>query len=233
MKRRALVFGAIVVVMIVTGFWLGRDIDRPPPPSVPLVAAPAVVPKTAPATAKAPQATAAPPAPAVAPKPATTITQAPVGKEMTGTLSSSPSVSSSPGTPAVTSAPSVGRLAPPPSLVRGPANAPPAPAPDDEETRHAAALDVDKIYLMLRDYRTLMGTNPVGTNAEIMKAVMGGNPRSAQLGPPEGQRLNENGELVDRWGTPYFFHQLSARDMEIRSAGPDKALWTSDDIVQK
>ena len=78
-----------------------------------------------------------------------------------------------------------------------------------------------------------MKENPVGTNAEIMKAVMGGNPTNAQLGPPEGQSLNEQGELLDRWGTPYFFHQLSKETMEVRSAGPDRVLWNADDLVVK
>ena len=96
-----------------------------------------------------------------------------------------------------------------------------------------AGVELDKVRSMLRDYRTLYHENPVGTNAEIMKAVMGGNPKQAQLGPPEGQTLNASGELVDHWGTPYFFHQLSSESMEIRSAGPDKTLWTSDDVVTK
>ncbi len=96
----------------------------------------------------------------------------------------------------------------------------------------AAAIDLDKVNLMLRDFRTRMGVNPVGTNAEIMKAVMGDNPKRARLGPPEGQNLNGNGELVDRWGTPYFFHQMSAASMEIHSAGPDKTFGTPDDIIQ-
>lgn len=103
------------------------------------------------------------------------------------------------------------------------------PPPPDAQ----GGVELDKVRLMLRDYRTLYHENPVGTNAEIMKAVMGGNPKQAQLGPPEGQTLNANGELVDRWGTPYFFHQLSSELMEIRSAGSDKTLWTSDDIVTK
>lgn len=107
---------------------------------------------------------------------------------------------------------------------------PKLPPPQSEPQ---AAVELDKVRLMLRDYRTLYHENPVGTNAEIMKAVMGGNPRQAQLGPPEGQSLNASGELLDRWGTPYFFHQLSSNLMEIRSAGPDKTLWTSDDIVTK
>ena len=107
---------------------------------------------------------------------------------------------------------------------------PKAPPPTPEPQ---AAIELDKVRLMLRDYRTLYHENPVGTNAEIMKAVMGGNPKQAQLGPPEGQSMSANGELLDRWGTPYFFHQLSSDLMEIRSAGPDKTLWTSDDIVTK
>jgi hypothetical protein len=46
-------------------------------------------------------------------------------------------------------------------------------------------------------------------------------------------RVNGDGELVDPWGTPYFFHQLSGTDMEIRSAGPDKTMWTDDDLMTK
>jgi hypothetical protein len=93
----------------------------------------------------------------------------------------------------------------------------------------AVQTDLDRVRYMLRDYRSIAGENPVGTNAEIMKALMGVKKKGAQLGPPEGQQLNGEGELVDRWGTPYFFHQLSKSDMEIRSAGPDRVMWTADD----
>ncbi len=94
-------------------------------------------------------------------------------------------------------------------------------------------IELDKVRHMVRDYHTLMGENPVGTNAEIMQALMGGNSRQATLGPAEGQQLNGKGELVDFWGTPYFFHQLSADKMEIHSAGPDKIMGTADDLVVK
>lgn len=93
--------------------------------------------------------------------------------------------------------------------------------------------ELGKVQMMLRDFRTRMGENPVGSNAEIMRAVMGGNPAGARLGPPEGQEINEQGELVDQWGTPYFFHQLSKTSMEVRSAGPDRKMWTTDDLVTK
>jgi len=113
-----------------------------------------------------------------------------------------------------------------------PALSPPAPtrAGADSPSPDQIAIDVDKITLSLRDYRTVMGENPVGTNAEITHALNGGNPKQAKL-LPEGNTLNGNGELVDRWGTPYFFHQLSRDRMEIRSAGPDKTMWTDDDTV--
>ncbi len=92
------------------------------------------------------------------------------------------------------------------------------------------AAEFDKISLMFRDYRSLHGENPVGTNAEIMKSIIGGNPKGAILGPPEGQSLGSGGELLDPWGTPYFFHQLSKERIEIRSAGPDRRLWNEDDL---
>lgn len=106
----------------------------------------------------------------------------------------------------------------------------PAEPPAESEDVAGARIQIDQARLMLRDYRSLFGENPVGTNAEIMKALMGGNPRGATLGPPEGASLNEKGELVDRWGTPYFFHQLSKTEMEVISAGPDRKMFTRDDV---
>jgi len=44
-------------------------------------------------------------------------------------------------------------------------------------------------------------------------------------------RVNAQGEMLDAWGTPLFFHQLSGHDMEIRSAGEDRQLWTVDDLI--
>ncbi len=88
---------------------------------------------------------------------------------------------------------------------------------------------MDKVTLSLRDYRTIMGENPTGTNAEIAQALNGGNPKQARL-LQQGLTQNADGELVDRWGTPYFFHQLSKDQMQIRSAGPDRQMWTDDDI---
>lgn len=108
--------------------------------------------------------------------------------------------------------------------------APGTPPPVPEAIAHDKTKnEIDSISLMFRDFRTLMGDNPVGSNAEIIKSLNGGNPKGARLGPA-AERLNGEGEFIDEWGTPYFFHQMSATHMEITSAGPDKRLGTPDDI---
>jgi hypothetical protein len=86
-----------------------------------------------------------------------------------------------------------------------------------------------QVQLKLRNFRDVVGENPVGTNAEIVAAMLGDNAKQTRVGTPENQQINDKGELVDRWGTPYFFHQVSKTHMEIRSAGPDRVMWTSDD----
>jgi hypothetical protein len=73
--------------------------------------------------------------------------------------------------------------------------------------------------------------DPVGENAEITAALMGKNKLDFAFVPKDSPALNAKGELCDRWGTPFFFHQLAGDSMEIRSAGPDKKLWTADDVV--
>ena len=89
---------------------------------------------------------------------------------------------------------------------------------------------LENVQVMFREFRDAVGENPVGTNAEIMRAVMGDNLKQVRIFPADGSSLNAAGELIDRWGTPYFFHQVSKTEMEIRSAGPDRKMWTNDDL---
>jgi len=86
----------------------------------------------------------------------------------------------------------------------------------------------------VRLYGAMFGGNPVGTNPEITSQLSGNNPKHINfLNAEAGMRINENGELVDPWGRPYFFHQISAYEMEIRSAGADGKMWTPDDFVRR
>jgi hypothetical protein len=83
-------------------------------------------------------------------------------------------------------------------------------------------------------YAQVYGGNPVGTNPEITAALMGDNPRHINfITPDSGLIVNDNGEMLDAWGTPLFFHQISGHETEIRSAGMDKKMWTFDDLVLK
>lgn len=93
---------------------------------------------------------------------------------------------------------------------------------------------LDNCRLVIRHYHDTFKENPVGNNAEITAALTGQNPRQINfLREDAGLRLNDRGELLDGWGVPFFFHQVSADIMEIRSAGEDRKLWTYDDVVTK
>lgn len=74
---------------------------------------------------------------------------------------------------------------------------------------------------------------PGGENVDIMRSMTGINTKRVAIVPPGSKALNEQGELVDRWGTPYHFHPVSSSHLEVRSAGPDGQLWTDDDIHQE
>jgi len=91
---------------------------------------------------------------------------------------------------------------------------------------------LENLRRAIHDFGSKFGGNPVGINSEITAQLSGDNPKHINfINPDAGMRINANGELVDPWGTPYFFHQLSGTDMEIHSAGPDRVMWTADDLV--
>jgi len=107
----------------------------------------------------------------------------------------------------------------------GSADTPPAMEP---------ATLLGNMRIAVHNYGSRFGGNPVGMNPEITKALNGDNPKQVMfITDDSGLRINARGELVDYWGTPFFFHQLSGAEMEIRSAGPDRVIWTADDLVTK
>jgi hypothetical protein len=103
-----------------------------------------------------------------------------------------------------------------------------------EFTNLPPATVLENMRITFHQYASMFGGNPVGTNPEITAALNGNNPKQANFIKPEaGMRIDPSGQLVDPWGTPYFFHQLSGTVMEIHSAGPDRIMWTADDLVIK
>lgn len=93
--------------------------------------------------------------------------------------------------------------------------------------------DLDLLNLLFDAWRSNFPHegNPVGENAEITAALAGRNRLGCALLPTNHPALNARGELCDRWGTPFRFHQLGGERMEIRSAGPDRRFATGDDAV--
>ena len=119
---------------------------------------------------------------------------------------------------------------PPPN----PAMAQPVQPAPLQFTNFSPAIVLENMSRAVHQYGEMFGGNPVGTNPEITSQLSGKNPKHLNfLDADAGMRVNGDGELVDPWGTPYFFHQLSGHDMEIHSAGPDRIMWTADDLVSK
>ena len=71
---------------------------------------------------------------------------------------------------------------------------------------------------------------PLGSNAEMAAALRGEGRVKVAVLPANHVAFNPQGRLIDRWGTPLFFHVESARQIAVRSAGPDREMWTSDDL---
>ncbi|MFC4991347.1 hypothetical protein [Rubritalea tangerina] len=89
--------------------------------------------------------------------------------------------------------------------------------------------DLALLQSLLRVHRKALDGNPTGFNDEITSQLMGKNQLGLATLAPPANALSANGELLDRWGTPYRFHALSKKQMEVISAGPDKRFFTQDD----
>ena len=71
---------------------------------------------------------------------------------------------------------------------------------------------------------------PIGDNADLAAVLRGSNRHHLVFIPAGHPAFNAGGLLVDRWGTPYFIHPRSSSAIDIISAGPDKKMFTADDV---
>jgi hypothetical protein len=119
--------------------------------------------------------------------------------------------------------------------------APPGPGREDAPSElvnglNSPSTDIDADLRLLNDlfmhYRSAIhGLDPIGENVDITEVLTGRNALGYAFVPKDCPAINADGELCDRWGTPFIFHQLSGEEMEIRSAGPDRKYYTADDEV--
>ncbi|MBK1790493.1 type II secretion system protein GspG [Persicirhabdus sediminis] len=91
--------------------------------------------------------------------------------------------------------------------------------------------DMQIIQQLFSVYRSALGSHPIGENDEITAALTGDNDKGVAVIDASHPSISSSGELLDRWGHAYFFHNISESSTEIRSAGPDGQMHTEDDIV--
>jgi hypothetical protein len=72
---------------------------------------------------------------------------------------------------------------------------------------------------------------PLGLNPDFAKVLRGENRLGLVFIPARHPAFGEDGRLLDRWGTPFHFHPVAPDRVDLRSAGPDRVLFTNDDFV--
>ena len=81
--------------------------------------------------------------------------------------------------------------------------------------------DVDNLFYALQKYKEQVGSYPIGSNAEVVRALMGNNPKNLMILVGRKKDLDSKGQIVDPWGTPLRIY-FSGEGVLIRSAGPNK-----------
>lgn len=106
-------------------------------------------------------------------------------------------------------------------------------------TRFAEEGQTEEYYLealneVVIGYVTAVKTGvPAGLNIEITNAMLGQNAGAIAVLEDKHPRINDAGELVDKWGTPYIFDNIALDKLGIISAGPDQQHGTDDDVSLK
>lgn len=94
--------------------------------------------------------------------------------------------------------------------------------------------DLRKIHRVTTGYFSVVKDpvkNPIGGNADLAAALRGENPNKEIFVRAGNPVFGADGQLLDRWGTPLVVHPQAWKQLELRSAGPDKQPYTADDLV--
>jgi hypothetical protein len=82
-----------------------------------------------------------------------------------------------------------------------------------------------------RAYKADCGRYPSGTLSEVMSALEGNNPHGLVFFQIQSNSLNQAGEPIDQWKTPFrLAPAVDTEPPQLISAGPDKVFGTKDDI---
>lgn len=101
-----------------------------------------------------------------------------------------------------------------------------AETPPVEDLRKLRALTLG-YFSVIKD----LSRHPIGGNADLAACLLGDNPEQKAFIDASHPALNAGRLIIDRWGTPIFVHPEAARELTLRSAGPDQTLFTADDLI--
>lgn len=102
------------------------------------------------------------------------------------------------------------------------------------ETKPMMQVLYAQLSIACHQYKQAYGTYPeLSENRAVIAALTGENSRKIVFFEPNPRQLNENGELLDRWGTPIRITFLPDEAPFFVSAGKDKTFGTPDDIKDK
>ena len=103
------------------------------------------------------------------------------------------------------------------------------PARPPEDDLRDIARTLENFALLVKGDNPL----PLGANEEIAAALRGKNRVRLRALPDDSRAFNAQSQIVDRWASPLYFHAESRDRIDIRSAGPDRVMWTADDLHRK
>ncbi len=72
---------------------------------------------------------------------------------------------------------------------------------------------------------------PIGGNEDFSAALRGENPNREVFVRAGNPVFSPAGLLIDRWGSPVIVHPEAWRQLELRSAGPDRIPYSDDDLI--
>ena len=94
--------------------------------------------------------------------------------------------------------------------------------------------DLRKIHRVATGYFSLVKDAqrfPIGGNEDFSAALRGENPNREVFVRSGHPVFSPGGLLIDRWGSPLIVHPEAWRQLELRSAGPDRVPYNADDLV--
>lgn len=94
--------------------------------------------------------------------------------------------------------------------------------------------DLRAMHRVVTGYFSLVkdaSKNPIGGNEDLAAALRGDNPNRETFVHEGNKVFNAEGLLQDRWGSPLIVHPEAWREIEFRSAGPDKIPYNADDLI--